>query len=215
MIKIGKFLQLEQIKEDRTTYKCRVIEQKRDKVYIDYPIDEQTNRSDIFPVGTKFHVHFIENNSVFSFPSEVIGKAKIKNIPTLILSFEVNNLKKIQRREFVRVEAMLDVSVQSIDQNFDSFTTVTHDISGGGLAILVDKGIEIKEGELLDIMLVLPLDKKIEYLHIIGEAVRIHERKEDKDILSVKFNEMDKHHQQLIVQYCFTKQLEDRRKGLS
>ncbi len=215
MIKIGTFLQLEQIKEERTISKCRVIETKKDKLYVDYPIDKETNRSNIFPVGTHFHVHFIENNSVFSFPSEIIGKAKVKNIPTLILSVELNNLQKIQRREFVRVEALLDVSVQSIDQQFDSFTTVTHDISGGGMALLVDKNDRIKQGELLDIMLILPLEKKVEYLHIIGEALRIQERKEDKDILSVKFTEMDTHDQQSIVQYCFTKQLEERRKGLS
>ncbi|SFL84658.1 c-di-GMP-binding flagellar brake protein YcgR, contains PilZNR and PilZ domains [Gracilibacillus orientalis] len=215
MIKIGTFLQLEQIKEEKTTYKCRVIETKKDKLYIDYPIDEQTNRTDIFPVGTHLHVHFIENNSMYSFPSEIVGKAKVKNIPTLILSVEVNNLEKIQRRDFVRVEALMDVSVQSIDQKFDSFTTVTHDISGGGMAILVDKNFEVKQGEILDIMLVLPLDKKIEYVHIIGEAIRIQERKEDKNILSIKFNEMDKYDQQSIVQYCFIRQLEDRRKGLS
>ncbi|WP_163582778.1 flagellar brake protein [Gracilibacillus saliphilus] len=215
MIKIGTFLQLEQIKEERKTYKCRVIETKKDKLYIDYPIEEQTKRSDIFPVGTHFQVHFIENNSVYSFPSEIIGKAKIKNIPTLILSVEVNNLEKIQRREFVRVESLLDVSVKSVDQKFDAFTTVTHDISGGGMAILVDKNFNVKQGELLDIMLVLPLEQRIEYLHIIGEAVRIQERNEDKNILSVKFNEMDIQDQQSIVQYCFTRQLEDRRKGLS
>lgn len=206
-------MQVEQVEKESRTYKCRIIDTKKGKVYIDYPIDEGAKHPDIFRVGTPLHIHFIENNSLFSFPSEIIGKAKLNNIPTLILSFELNNLKQIQRREFVRVETLLDVSVQSIENKFTPIMTVTHDISGGGLAILVGKDDNVNQGDLLDIMLILPLDNKLEYIHIIGKAVRIQGKKKEKDILSVKFDDIDLRDQQLIVQYCFTRQLEDRKKG--
>ncbi|GAE91346.1 hypothetical protein JCM21714_294 [Gracilibacillus boraciitolerans JCM 21714] len=214
MIKIGNFLQLEQLNEESTTYKCRVIETKNKKIFIDYPINERTNRTDIFPVGTHFVVSFIDNNSIYSFNSEIIGKGKVKNIPTLMLSFESDNLKKIQRREFVRISVLLDVSVHSLEQTFESFTTVTHDISGGGMAVLVNSDLKVMEGESLDIMLVLSLDDKLEYLHIIGKAIRIIDRKEDKNILSIKFEDIEPRDQQLIVRYCFLQQLKERRKGL-
>ncbi|WP_058307564.1 flagellar brake protein [Gracilibacillus massiliensis] len=211
MIKIGTFLQIE---ENKTFYKCRVINTKNNKLYIDYPINEDTNQTELFSVGTLFQVSFIENNSVYSFNSEIIGKGKVKNIPTLILSFDQEKLKKIQRREFVRIEALLDVSVKSKISS-RSFTSVTHDISGGGLSIIVDTDNSLQENELVDLMLVLPLDNKIEYLHIIGKTVRIHERKEKNNLVSIKFEEINPHDQQLIVRFGFLKQLQARQKGLS
>ncbi|UOQ85897.1 flagellar brake protein [Gracilibacillus salinarum] len=215
MVRIGSFIQLEQAKDKSKTYKCRVIEHKLDKLYIDYPIDVQTNRTQLFPVGSEFQAFFTENYSLFSFPSQIIGKAKINNIPTLIMNFDKEHLKKIQRREFVRIEAMLDISVRSRNQepSFAPFTSVTHDISGGGLSVLIKKNVDINEGEMLDIMLVLPLDNEMEYLHLIGTAIRIHNISENNNIVSVKFVEIDKKDQQHIIRYCFIKQLENRRKG--
>ncbi len=215
MIKIGTFLQLVQEEDEKLFYKCRVIETKNKNLFIDYPINEITNRTDIFPVGTSFQVSFIQDNSVYIFKSEIIGKVKVKNIPTLILSFDSENLKKIQRREFVRTEAMLDVSLQSPQQSFNPLTSVTHDISGGGLAIIVDKDCAINPNEDVEVIVVLPLDNKIEYLHIRGKTVRIHKRKEEKDVLSIQFDEIDTRDQQLIVRFGFLKQLQDRRTGLT
>ncbi|UOQ47560.1 PilZ domain-containing protein [Gracilibacillus caseinilyticus] len=215
MVRIGSFIQLEEVKNKNKTYKCRVIDRKQDKLYIDYPIDVQTNRTQLFPVGSEFQALFTENYSLFSFPSQIIGKANINNIPTLIMNFDKEQLKKIQRREFVRVESLLDISVRSRNQepSFVPFTSVTHDISGGGLSILIKNNLVINEGEMLDIMLVLPLDNEIEYLHLIGTAIRIHSICENNNILSVKFVEIDKKDQQHIIRYCFIKQLENRRKG--
>ncbi|SHN19869.1 flagellar brake protein [Gracilibacillus kekensis] len=211
MIKIGTFLQIE---ENKIFYKCRVVHTKSNKLYIDYPINENTNRTELFSVGTLFRISFIEKSSVYSFRSEIIGKGKMKNIPTLILSFEPENLKKIQRREFVRIEALLDLSVKTKISS-QSFTTVTHDISGGGLSFIADSDSSIMENEEVDLMLILPLDNKIEYLHIIGKTVRIHERKEENNLVSIKFEEINPHDQQLIVRFGFLKQLQARQKGLS
>ncbi|MDX8046102.1 flagellar brake domain-containing protein [Gracilibacillus sp. S3-1-1] len=212
MIKIGTLLQLEQMDVEHDIYKSKVVDAKDGRIYIDYPANDGLTS---FTMGTVFQVHFIEMNSVYSFPTEVIGKTKLNNVPVLILSFQLDNLTKIQRREFVRVKAFLDVSIQSVEEKFDPFTTVTYDISGGGLGVLLDNNFSISQGELLDIMLVLPVDKKLEYIHTIGEAVRIDESTEEKNLLSVKFNEIDQKDQQFIVQYCYTKQLEERRRGFS
>src|SRR5699024_4606703 len=121
VIKIGTFLQLEYLLDTKKLFKCRVIGANTTRIHIDYPINEETNRTEIFPIGTKFSINFIEGNSVYSFPTEIIGKGKEKNIPILVLSFDNNNIKKVQRREFVRVQALLDISVHSVEQNVDPF----------------------------------------------------------------------------------------------
>ena len=104
MLKIGTFLQLEESGESSITYKCRVIDRKKDRILVDYPINEATNRTEIFPVGTRFQIVFHENHSVYSFPTEIIAKRRERNIPVLILLFNKTNIEKVQRREFLRIQ---------------------------------------------------------------------------------------------------------------
>lgn len=216
MLKVGTFLQLEESIESSITYKCRVVEKMHDRILVDYPINEVTNQTEIFSAGTKFQILFHGKNTVYSFPTEIIAKGREGNIPVLLLTFNTSNLEKIQRREFLRIQALLDVSIRSVEHRFSSFTTVTHDISGGGMAIIVDKRDFLADKDaLLDILLVLPLDGKIEYLHLYGKIVRIHERPEKNYILSVKFDTIETEHQEKLVRFCLLKQLEERRKGLS
>ncbi|ENH97356.1 hypothetical protein J416_05058 [Gracilibacillus halophilus YIM-C55.5] len=218
MIKIGTILHLDTMVNDQwqETYRCKVVETKDGNIYVDYPVNEKTNKTEDFQVGQVFRVHFIgQDTSVYSFNTRVTEKTKM-TIPTLALDFSFQELKKIQRREFVRVPAMLDVSIRSVDQSFSAFTSVTHDISGGGLSVLIDHGINLQHDTQLDIMLVLPLKAQIEYIQMTGKVVRQQNRdREQSDLLSVKFHQINQAEQQLLIKYCYQYQLRERQKGLN
>ncbi|MCZ0701846.1 c-di-GMP-binding flagellar brake protein YcgR [Natronobacillus azotifigens] len=218
MIKIGTNLTLEREGPDGVCerYRCRIVELKSHTIYIDYPINVKTGRTDIFPKGSSFSAYFVgEHDSVYTFETEIKGKKKNK-IPMLLLHIDFSKIQKIQRREYVRVDANLDVSVHHPENNFLPFTSLTTDISGGGLAILLPENHKMKAGQLLAIWIVIPTTKASNlYVSVEAEAIRIHEKNhQNKQLLSVKFKDIGEKDRDKIIQFCFDTQLKERRNQL-
>lgn len=218
MIKIGTILTLETKYDngDVKRFRCRVVELKGSTLYIDYPINTQTGRTDFFPKGTLLFAYFVgSDQSIYKFYTEVLDRKREK-VPMLLLRYEQSKLKKVQRREYVRVDANLDVSVSDPEGEIETFTTVTKDISGGGLAIILPENIEIKSGISLDLVIVLRTkDKNIDYIFTRAESIRVFAlTKEAKQLLSMKFVDIYEQDRQKIIQFCFETQLKARRRTL-
>lgn len=218
MMKIGTILTLETTddSEDIQRFRCRVVEQKGSTIYIDYPINTQTGRTDFFSKGTFLFAYFVGNDqSIYQFYTEIIDRKREK-VPMLLLRFDQNKLKKIQRREYVRVDATLDVSITDPNEEIETFTTVTKDISGGGLAIVLPANIEINPGMPVDLIIVLRTkESKIDYIFTRAETIRTFElAKEAKQLLSLKFVDIYEQDRQQSIQFCFETQLKARRQAL-
>ena len=218
MIKIGTMITLEKQADDEELqqFRCRVVEKKGSTLYIDYPINTKTGRTDFFPNGTFLFAYFVgEDQSIYKFYTEIVNRKREK-VPMLLIRFDQNKLTKIQRREYVRVNANLDVSISDPEGELDTFTTITKDISGGGLAVTLPPDIEVKPAMPLDLVIVLRMkDDKIDYVFTQAEAIRVFNQSEDsKQLLSMKFINIYEQDRQKIIQFCFETQLKARRKGL-
>lgn len=218
MIKIGTMITLEKQADDEELqqFRCRVVEKKGSTLYIDYPINTKTGRTDFFPNGTFLFAYFVgEDQSIYKFYTEIVNRKREK-VPMLLIRFDQNKLTKIQRREYVRVNANLDVSISDPEGELDTFTTITKDISGGGLAVILPPDVEVRPAIPLDLVIVLRMkDDKIDYVFTQAEAIRVFNQSEDsKQLLSMKFINIYEQDRQKIIQFCFETQLKARRKGL-
>ncbi|WP_440895752.1 flagellar brake protein [Amphibacillus sp. Q70] len=219
MVKIGTMLTLEydHEQEEIQRFRCRIVEQKGAILYIDYPINTQTGRTDYFPKGTFFSAYFVgKDQAVYKFHTEIVDRKREK-VPMLLLRFDQNELKKVQRREYVRVDANLDVAISDPNDEEKEFTTVTKDVSGGGISVILPEGIQIEPTTALDLVIVLcSKDDEIDYIFARAEVIRTYEKtKESKKILSMKFINIYERDRQLMIQYCFETQLKERRQLLS
>lgn len=217
MFQIGTTLTLE-YKEDEhelMNYRCRIVEFNEDTIYIDYPIHTTTSRTDFFPNGTVLIAYFVgSDHAVYQFKTVVKGRKK-NNIPMLLLHFDQSKLIRVQRREYVRVSAQLDISLTHPDNLFETLTTITTNISGGGMAVIIPEDHPIKPGMVLESVMVLPSHKRDQYyLHTNVEAVRIQPQKPDPQtsLLSLKFTNINEREREQIIQYCFDKQRKLRQK---
>ncbi|QTM99674.1 flagellar brake protein [Sediminibacillus dalangtanensis] len=218
MIKIGTPLTLEIEKDHEVErYRCKVVEQQGSFLFVDYPVHLVSGRTNLFERGTIFTASFVgEDHTVYSFETELKDKKKLK-IPTLVLNYPgASQLKKVQRREYVRIETAVDVSVHDTEKELRPFTTITQNISGGGLSLVLPPGREIPPGKRLELLIVLPMESTvISYVKVQAEVIRTHDRPEgQRPLLSVKFEEIEEQDRQSIIRYCFEKQLEARRRGL-
>lgn len=218
MLNIGETVTLEPINNvDGEKYRCRVVEKKGDKLYIDYPINEQTGRTVFLIDGTQLKASFVgKDNTVYLFETGVIGRYK-QTIPMIILTYPgKDGLVRIQRRQYVRIDTAIDVAVHPINKEFYPFVTVTSDISAGGALLILPKNSNVKAGLHIHTWFVLPLlSGEYSYLKLTSRVIRIVPGENgERDKASLELIEVKEHERQLLIKFCFERQLLSRKKGL-
>lgn len=216
MLSIGNVMTLEVLSSRKELLRCKLLDREEDRLLIDFPINEDTGKTAFLHNGTELVATFIaENDQVFRFKTVVIGKKK-GNIPMIILKGPKDHeLKQIQRRQFVRIDTSNDVAVHSINNEFEGFTTVTENISGGGVAIFLPEHVYLIQGIDVKLWLVLPYqDGSIEYLQVLAHVVRMDEKKNQQRVASLQFLELDIRSQQKLMRFCFETQLQQKKQGV-
>lgn len=214
MLNVGDTLILElKHSEERDKFKCRVVDIRGSQIAIDYPVNEKTSRTGFFLEGTQFKASFIAKDSaVYMFDTEVQARKKL-NIPVLILDYpDKDEFVKIQRREFVRVDTAIDVAIHPPNNEFQPFTTITADISAGGVAIYLPERHRIRQGMKLKAWFVLPLQNgEYHYLKVDCSVIRVIPGEKERDKAPLKFEDIKEAERQLFLRLCFDRQLSMRK----
>ncbi len=218
MIKIGETLILEpKFSLQPEKYKSKIQELSGDYFYVDYPVNLSTNRTVFMTDGTQLKCTYIgADQSVYIFDTEVLGRKK-GELPLVQLRKPPEDLfVKIQRRQFVRVDASVDVAIHPMKFEFQPFLAVTDDISAGGAAVMVHKRINLIPSTHIQVWLSLPLKSgEIHYLQIKCKIIRVIEVDDSKfNRVSIQFEDLSQSDRQLVIRFVFERQLEMRNKGL-
>ncbi|UCZ54752.1 flagellar brake domain-containing protein [Bacillus shivajii] len=215
MVKVGSmiFLETNNSEEDKKRYRSKILDYAKERIYIDFPVDEQTKKPKFFLQGTQFRAWFLgEDGAIYVFQTEVLGKVDGK-LPMLILDDPgKKKYVRIQRRQYVRVDTSVDVAIQ-LPQSKETFTSISLDISGGGMAIHLPHDHNLNPEDKVDAWLSLAYQSgEISYMKTKARLVRViseHSRERG----SFEFVDISEHDRQMIVRYCFEKQMEMRRKS--
>ncbi|WP_431029676.1 flagellar brake protein [Lysinibacillus sp. LZ02] len=213
-LKIGTMLILEPTYTERVEkFRCKVLEQKDGVIYIDYPVNTITKKTAFLIDGAQFRVTF--NNEVkqsFAFNTEVLGR-KAGNIPMIMLAYpQDEDVIKIQRREYVRVDTPVDIAVE-YDGVFTQF--IAADISAGGVLLNLREAVNFNDGDTVRLTIVLPYTSgEIRYVQTDALVVRIFER-DERTFASMQFTDTDDLDKQYVVRFCFERQLQIRKKELN
>ncbi|MEK5146844.1 flagellar brake domain-containing protein [Psychrobacillus sp. FSL K6-4615] len=213
-IKLGTQLILEPTFTDKTEkYHCKVVDLDDQFIYIDYPMDTLSNRTVFLMDGMQLRASFVEESkAVYAFQTEVLGK-KSQKIPMIKLALPPDSeFLRIQRRDFVRVNTSIDISVQFEEERYQF---VTDDISAGGTGIILNTPVNFQASD--EVSLLIPLlfnNGDIKYVSTLAQVIRIWD-KGSLTIASLHFTDTDDLDKQQIVRFCFERQLLIRKKTLS
>lgn len=213
-LKIGTVLTLEPTNTEKVEkFRCRVVEMEDNLLFIDYPVNVMTKKTAFLLDGSQFRATFMtEAKQSFAFQTEVLGR-RGGTIPMIILSCPPEDeFIKIQRREYVRVETNTDVAIE-----FDGKYTqlVTEDISAGGVALILNRPVNFREGDEVQMTIVLPfLNGDIIYVVTSAKIIRFFE-KNGIHLASVQFTDADEIDRQHIIRFCFERQLQLRKKEIN
>ena len=193
-------------KEEAKQYKTTVADISNDLIMITYPIDEQTGRTAVLLDGQPVYVSYInQDGNQYEFSSVILRRIK-ENIPLLqIRKPEPKEVRKIQRRNYVRVPAMLNVDfmIEGVKHSAMSI-----DISGGGILLLCKGNIVFPEG-VFPVTIHLPDGDVQAKTEPVRQPV-----KQDNGLqkIPLRYTQIAEGHRDKIVRFCFAKQLENRNK---
>ncbi len=186
------------------------LDEKQMVLYVHYPTNTKTRKTAFLLEGTACKVIYQDaENTSFAFPTEVKLRKKIKKIPVLGLRLPTEEeINKIQRRNYLRIDTTLDVAARFTDNPLQSFNTTTLDISGGGASIAIPKNVKLNVDETLNITIVLPF-KSDEYQYVTATArvVRIIERDKGLNLAPLEFISIKNQERDHIIRYCLMKQV--------
>lgn len=217
-LKAGTTLILEQKEKGETTnrYRCKVAEMQEKAILTDYPVDDRTGKSSLLMKGSRFIASYTMNQKGYLLPVLFVRRVTGR-IPMLMFAFEgEESIKEIQRRNFVRVDANLDVAVHSDDGSFPPFVTLTNDIGGGGTLIKLPEGIDLQEDDQVHVWLCLPRSSgDISYVKFNGRIARVFiDKHTNGRRASIEFRPGHEKERQPVIRFCFERQLAERKKRL-
>ncbi|NJP38169.1 flagellar brake protein [Alkalicoccus luteus] len=218
MIKAGTPVEMElkSGSEDYSKLRSKVLDLQKGYIFIDYPVSIETGRPKFFLEGTEFTVSFVgQDEAVYMFESSVAGRVKRK-LPMLILKHPPSEeYRRIQRRQYVRIDCSLDCAFRSDAGEFDPFTTITLDLSGGGMSCVLPSRHPLKDNTRADICLALPFKNgETKYVEAHVRTVRII-ASDYQTKASFEFHEPPESLRELIIRYIFEQQQEARERGLA
>lgn len=216
-MKIGENIFLDIVNKQTkkvSKYQCQVIGYDNSKLFIDFPIEINSRKTTVLHAGTKVTVTYLgEDSTPRVFQGEILGITR-KTVPALILEIpEKENIERIQRRKYVRIKTTVDVAVHCPFNSFSPFTTVSQDISGGGISIITPNNSGLFDAKNVKLFFVLPSNHS-PYIYISSEAkiVRTKQVEGNRYVVSYEFTSVDNRTKQKIIQFCFQKQREARKK---
>lgn len=214
MIEIGENVLLEYIEENELKKaKSKAVSIENNELLIAYPVDVVTGRTVILHNDMEVTVEFVGKDEVpYRFISRIKGKVKDKLQMICLEMPPREKMKRIQRRQYVRTDAVLDVQIQP--GNEEEIRTLSYNISAGGIAVVLADGLSFQSGESLRLIIRLPEEEHTRQIETEAVVRRIfNDPKSGKRKMTLEYSEIAAGDQQALLQYCIRRQLNKRRKA--
>ncbi|WP_228468963.1 flagellar brake protein [Paenibacillus sp. JNUCC32] len=197
-------------KEASIVYKSRISDMDDESMYMEVPLQEGTGRLKKLYIGDELSAYFLTeggvknffNSYVLSHHEDVIRLVRIKKP-------EPDQITKVQRRSFLRVQAELELAVMAKDGT--RLLTKTDDVGGGGVSFYLEPDKSFAEGSLLSCWILIPFKNgSVEHVPLEGEVVRVKQLPGNRSIVMLKFNQIVDMERQKLIRYCFERQFDFR-----
>ncbi|RXZ76887.1 glycosyl transferase [Paenibacillaceae bacterium] len=196
--------------EAAVEYRSRISEVKEQHILIEIPMNESTGKLKKLYLGDELSIYFITDGGVKNyFYSHVLGFQEDVIRLVSIQRPDPEQITKIQRRNFLRVSAELELAVKA--SNRMQFIAHTDDIGGGGVSYIAEGRWNVKVGDKLACWLLVPYKNgTLDHAQFESEVVRVNPLQTGRTQVMSKFVAISDGERQKIIRYCFERQLEFR-----
>lgn len=229
-VQIGNKIEIESIKKTtgelgevtRKTYRSELYDiESEDIIKIAMPMEQ--SKIVLLPVDAEYSLCFYTPNGLYQCLARVVERYKSNNLFVLSMELETD-LQKYQRREYYRLNTVLEMKSKAIDDKdkgslaqvqfidtdltFDNGTMV--DISGGG-ARFISK-VQYTEGSLIRFVFSLFVNGLVTEYKLVGKVLKSSpiENREDQFENRIQFVNMVNDDREAIIKYIFEEERKQR-----
>lgn len=224
-LEIGTKLELEVFREDGTKAEPLLVSEFEwfagsSEAVIATPIFEGS----VIPLhsGTLLNVYFIKRREndiqLYKFESRVVGRETSDNLHLLRIEIS-GGIEKVQRRNYYRLNCSLQAQYRIVDYLNDMYNenipfkkTITNNISGGGVSLMLEDRIEV--GKLIECEVFTGQEKKVRFF---GKVIRYDRTELDGRFryeAGVAYIRIQDNDREAVVRFIFDEQRKLRKKGL-
>ena len=216
ILSIGDKIDIRKIKDGdaqlQKDFYCSQLVEIQDSVRI--KITMPTIGTNLVPLapGTVYDCVFYTSQGLRQGLFQVISRFKEGNLPVIVMELK-STLKKVQRREFYRMECTLPLKYRIADKeekiekeqlrDLEWKNGVILDLSGGGMRFVVEE--PIKKDDFIQFKIILSVKEEYRELYIYGDIV--HSRTKENNVrlheCRTRFNKISEVDQECIVAYIF------------
>lgn len=187
-------------------FRSKVVEVHGGALWIELPLHMKSNMPAQLSDDQLVVKYRVPSGALIKYPANFIES---KDDPGRIWSItapSADAVSRLQQRQYVRVPAGLSVRLDHMFSGTNKIVDVhSRDISGGGMAVLLPKGIYLETGSFVTARFTLPSnDFPVE---VVCQVIRVSDRNEyGFAIASLKYNNIKEPIRQKIIQYTFVRQ---------
>lgn len=208
-------------KEEQMVYKSEVLDVlEKDQLRIAMPFDE--SKLVVMSLNVSYKMYIYAESGLYECVGHVVDRFKSSNIYIAVLSLKTG-LKRVQRREFFRLEKILDVDYRILNEEesqlesveavmeYDSLSGevplykkgIAVDLSGGGARFMFDKAYTVASNILLRFYI--NIEEEDKPFYVLGKVVmseklanKMNQHENRLEFVRIKETEREK-----LVQYIF------------
>lgn len=197
-------------KESKIEYKSRISDNEEDAFLIEVPMEIGRNRLKRLYIGDELSAYFMGdggvkhyfNTYVLGFTNDVVHQVRIRKP-------DPSSITQMQRRDFLRVPAELELAIQF--KNGERCLVRTEDVGGGGVSYYSEGKQTVNTEDLLNCWLLVPYrNGSIEHVPFEAEVVRKKKLDNGKEQVMLKFISITDYERQKLIRYCFERQFDFR-----
>jgi c-di-GMP-binding flagellar brake protein YcgR len=160
------------------------------------------------PAGTRLYVKMVDRNSMYVFQSMVVSYEKDEEGFLVMYIIFPETLRKIQRRQFVRIPFFKEGSLIRLTNN-EIVKYISKDLSAGGLLIVTPLQMTISEKVIINFAIC----DSISLENVTAQIARMDTGTQTKHwIYGVEFKDLPRSIEDRIVRYVFVLEQESRKK---
>lgn len=163
------------------------------------------------PMGEIIKVKYAKKDvGVYYFKARVIKRKNIDNISYMLIE-RLAKVSRTQRRNFFRLEILLNVLISIRDSNNEEvkeISTLAKDISGGGIRVISKEPISLQR------MVTLTIETRKGPIEVEGRIIRCSPYKESDFDIGIIFEDISEAVRSKIIAFIFDEQRKLRKKGL-
>ncbi|XEC92772.1 flagellar brake protein [Paenibacillus tarimensis] len=197
--------------ESGIEYKTRIADSGENNYYIEIPMNEKTGKLKRLYLGEELSAYFVTEGGMKNYFNTHVTGFKEDVIRLVAVSKpDPEQVTTIQRRNFLRVAAALELAVKRSDQV--RFVVMTDDVGGGGISFLTEGAWLLKSGDVLECWLLIPYKQgSVDHAKFTSEIVRVKPLESGRAQVMCKFTDITDGERQKIIRFCFERQFELRK----